>query len=294
MDIQEILSAFERYDGTYQREAVDAAIAQREAIIPHLIAILESVAADPPKFIDDDEDKPYYAHVYAAMLLGHFQAAEAHSAILNVFGLPEPYPEDLFGDLVTEQLPILLTRTCNGSLESIKALAVNPEAYVFSRTSTLQAIAYGVLEGWISREDALSWFESLLKGADPKSVTNDDQDFYNNVGFVMCDLCPTEVMETVRWAFEHEVMLLDFMLAYEDFEDAIASGPEKCLEDLRHKYERNSLDDIHGAMEWWACFQPDTFLPPPEIRPSEPSFTNSDFNMSAIPKKKKKKKFWDL
>jgi len=47
------------------------------------------------------------------MLLGHFQAAEAHPAILNVFGLPEPYPEDLFGDLVTEQLPILLTRTCN-------------------------------------------------------------------------------------------------------------------------------------------------------------------------------------
>jgi len=59
IDIQTRLSAFERYDGNYQREAVDVAIAQREAIIPHLIAILESVAADPPKFINDDEDKPY-------------------------------------------------------------------------------------------------------------------------------------------------------------------------------------------------------------------------------------------
>ncbi len=70
--INEILATLEFNDGVYQREAVDAAIALKKEIIPHLIDILERVLADPAKYLDEPR---YFAHIYAVMLLGTFQGA---------------------------------------------------------------------------------------------------------------------------------------------------------------------------------------------------------------------------
>jgi hypothetical protein len=286
MDIQTILATFERFDGTYQREAVEAAIAQREAIIPELITILETIAAEPDRFVDDED---YYAHIYAVMLLGHFQVTTAHPVILEVFSLPDPAPDKLFGDIITGQLPRILTNTCDGALEGIQALAKNPKAYLFCRSAALQAVSYSVLEGWISREAALHWFESFLKSADPATVTEDDIEFYISVGYVLCDLCPAEVMDTVHWAFEQEVLIDDFMLAKEDFEDALARGPDGCLAELKTSYERSSLADLHQVMAGWACFQPPRPVSPPPM-----SVPASRYPRSAPKTPKKKKKFWDL
>lgn len=44
------------------------------------------------------------------------------------------------------------------------------------------------------------------------------------------------------------------MTHYSDFEEALELGKDKCLEKLKTGLERNSLDDLHGAMSWWACF----------------------------------------
>ncbi|RME77118.1 MAG: DUF1186 domain-containing protein, partial [Chloroflexi bacterium] len=51
--IEEILAVLERHSGKYPREAIDAAIARREEIVPHLIRILEEVKADPAKYLAD-------------------------------------------------------------------------------------------------------------------------------------------------------------------------------------------------------------------------------------------------
>jgi len=46
------------------------------------------------------------------------------------------------------------------------------------------------------------------------------------------------------------------MIPYSKFEDALKLGKNKCLERLKIDLERHSLDDIHGSMSWWACFNP--------------------------------------
>ena len=43
MEISEILRRIERVSGHFKREAVEAVIAQREEITPHLLAILEDL-----------------------------------------------------------------------------------------------------------------------------------------------------------------------------------------------------------------------------------------------------------
>lgn len=283
MNIDEILAEFKYYDGTYKREAVEAAIAQRDEIIPHLITILEDLAADPQTYLDDSD---YYAQTYAAMLLGHFRAAEAHPTLLKVFSLPTPYPEQLFGDIITENLPAILALTCDGDLSGIKALAANTDAYLFCRGSATQAMTYAVVQGYISHEEALQWLVDFLKVDDPKAVTDDDQEFFISLGYSLCDLHPAAVMDTIRWAYDNGVLEDDFMLAFEDFEAAIKGRPEQSLKKLRENFERNSLKNVHKAMEWWASFQPQTPVKPsvPQIQTPKPKPM----------KTKKKKNFWDL
>ena len=141
MNISKILSDFQHYDGHYKRRQIDAAIKQKAEIIPELIKILEQVCADPDHYINDIR---YYAHIYALMLLGHFREHQSHAVILDLFSLPDDQPYDLFGDLVTENLPTILVRTCGVSVEGIKRLITNKSADEYCRNSAIQAMSYAV------------------------------------------------------------------------------------------------------------------------------------------------------
>ncbi len=54
MDIQEILIEFERNNGYFPREAVEAAIANRDAITPELLRIIEHTTKNADELEKDD------------------------------------------------------------------------------------------------------------------------------------------------------------------------------------------------------------------------------------------------
>ena len=280
MNIEEILAGLDIYDGKYQREHIEAALNQKEEIIPHLIAILEKVRDKPQKYTGDSD---HHAHVYALMLLGHWREAKAHQVIVDLSGLPTPFPYDLFGDITTEDLPIILLRTCDGSVEKIKELVTNKNADEYSRGSGITAIAYAVIEGIITREDALSFFGGLFT----KDEATEDSTFYSQLACSICDLYPEELMDIIQEAYDQE--LIDkFFVGFEEFQKALKDGKEKCLADLSESFSNRSLDDIHKSMEWWACFNRE------KDKPSVPEPPSFDYWNNPAPKPKKKKAFWDL
>ena len=280
MNIEEILAGLDIYDGKYQREHIEAALNQKEEIIPHLIAILEKVRDKPQKYTGDSD---HHAHVYALMLLGHWREAKAHQVIVDLSGLPTPFPYDLFGDITTEDLPIILLRTCDGSVEKIKELVANKNADEYTRGSGITAIAYAVIEGIITREDALSFFGGLFT----KDEATEDSTFYSQLACSICDLYPEELMDIIQEAYDQE--LIDkFFVGFEEFQKALKDGKEKCLADLSESFSNRSLDDIHKSMEWWACFNRE------KDKPSVPEPPSFDYWNNPAPKPKKKKAFWDL
>jgi hypothetical protein len=103
--ISDILESFKILDGIYKRQQIDAAIELKEEITPYLIKILKKVLNNPVEYIENEDN---YDHIYALL-----------------FSLPDEVPDNLFGDTVTEDLAIILYRTCGGSLELIKSLALN-------------------------------------------------------------------------------------------------------------------------------------------------------------------------
>jgi hypothetical protein len=282
MNIDEILAGFEIYEREYKHEHVEAALSQKEEIIPHLIAILEKVREDPQKYV---EDVDYFAYIYALMLLGHFKEPKAHQVIVDLFSLPDSIPDDLFGDTTTEDLPVILLRTCGGSLEGIKSLILNKNAYEFSRGSALTAMVYAVVEGLITREDALSFFGGLLTGDEASK----DSCFHSQLVCDICDLYPEELMDQIKEAFDKDLieeMWTDLRTIQKILEE---DDVEICLARLRENLSRKSLDDIHEHMSWWACFQPEEIKEPVLSKPYIPQFLAQPKTQS-----KKKKAFWEL
>jgi hypothetical protein len=167
-EISAILQALERHRGKYEREAVDAALARREEITPHLIHCLEMVAADPSVCL---EDKDYYLHIYAFMLLGHFQETRAHQAIVELFSLPDEIVDELFGDLTTEYLGMVLFRTCGGDFELIKSLILNRRANDWARGEAAQALVYAVAAGQLPRQEVLTFFSTLFTGDEAEPLS---------------------------------------------------------------------------------------------------------------------------
>ncbi len=244
--ISEILDTFRIFDGVYKREQIDAAVELREEITPHLIKILENVLNDPAKYTEDEN---LYDHIYSVMLLGHFRESKAHKVIIDLFSLPDDIPDKLFGDIGTSNLPTILLNTCGGSVEMIKAIVLNKDVDDYCRISALNAMAYAVVEGIIPREEVVTIFGSLFTGDETDEMSN----FWSLLASFVCNIYPEEVMDTIKQAYEDE-LIMSGMIRYEDFENALKDGKEKCLERLKIDHERHSLDNIHSSMSWWACF----------------------------------------
>jgi hypothetical protein len=248
MEIHEILQAFEIYDREYKRSAIDAAIARREEIIPHLIGVLENVLKDPEYYAD--RDRNYFAHIYAFILLGYFQETKAHDVIVDLASLPVDLPSELFGDSITGDLPIVLLRTCGGRIDRIKELILNKDAYEYSRGSALQALTYAVIEGYVTREEVLAFYQGLFTGDE----ASDTDSFHDALAICIHDLYPEELMATIEKAYEEELIHPGY-IGFGEFTKVLKTGKEKCLEKLRAQVERQQINDIHGYMDWWACFK---------------------------------------
>lgn len=241
-----ILESFNIYDGIYKREQIDAAINMKDEITPYLIEILENAHTDYEKYISDEN---LYDHIYALMLLGHFKEPKSHKVIVDLFSLPGDIPDKLFGDLTTSNLPIILLNTCGGSVELIKSLILNKDAYDYCRVSACQALAYAVIKEYVSRESVLELFGTVFIGEE----AGDMSDFWGIMADSVCALYPEEIIDVIQQGYE-DGLIMPGMTNYSDFEDALELGKDECLEKLKVDLERNSFEDIHDTMSWWACF----------------------------------------
>ena len=284
-NVTELLAAFRIFDGIYKREQVDAAIELKEEITPFLIEILEKVLANPDIYIENDD---LYDHIYSMMMLGHFRESKAHNVIIDLFSLPDEVSHELFGDLTTSDLPAILLRTCGGSIDRIRSMAADKDVDDYCRISALNAFAFAVVEGIVSREEVISFFGTLFTG----NETDEDSDFWGLLANFVCDLYPEELMDTIKKAYD-DGLIYPGMIQFEHFSKALEDGKDICLERLRTDIERQSLDDIHDSMSWWACFNEESQFysaQDPDDLINYTHLTDSDRSIHKIKKKRNKAK----
>jgi hypothetical protein len=246
--LEAILQALEHNTGVFPRQALEAAIAQREAITPFLLDVLDRAAQDIEWLVDDES---YMLHIYAMYLLAQFREVRAYPLVVAFFSIPGEITLDLTGDFVTESLGSVLASVSGGDMSLMMTLAENSQANEYVRNAAMRAMVCLVAQGIQPREKVMAYFQTLFRGGLEREYS------YAWAGLVNCcaGLYPEEVMEDIRQAFAND--LVDEMDIDLDWvERALARGKEAVLADLRKGRRYQLVNDTIKEMEWWACFKP--------------------------------------
>jgi hypothetical protein len=100
MEIQEIISKLETFDGTFPREALKAAIEKKEEITPILLDSLDNVIQDPEGYASKND---YTLHTHALYLLAQFREKQSYPLIQKFFSIPYLTLNRLVGSAHIEQ-----------------------------------------------------------------------------------------------------------------------------------------------------------------------------------------------
>lgn len=233
--MEELLADLDFWTGRTKIELVDEAIERWGAIVPHLLANLEMVIADPEGYLAEDHD----LLPYALLLLAHFREERAHPLMLSLFRLSGDFLHELLGDIKTTVLPAFLLRTCGGSLDGVKALVCDRNADQFVRWAAMEALCLAVVAGMADRGETIDFLAGLLSGdeAEPGSY------FWAGVANSLCDLYPDQVMDVVRTAYD-DGLIIPGTITLEDFERTLDWGLEDSLNHVRRELVWRVPDDI--------------------------------------------------
>jgi hypothetical protein len=244
-----ILREFEFYDGVYKRSAVEAAIQRREEITPHLLAILEDVIKNPPKYAD--KNLKYHSGFYAAILLSHFKEPKAHALFLEAFSLPGEIFHPIFDEFDPENLQIFLYQTYSGNIEVMKKVIQNQQANPHCRSAAAKGLVYCVAEGLADRQDVLMFLAGLFSA---EINASEENEFLSSVASCLNDLFPKSVMDVIHGAFE-KGLICRWMISEMDFDYTLeTSSPERCLQVMRKELKERTGKNLHRFSQERACF----------------------------------------
>ncbi len=247
MEITEIISQLEYNTGSFPKKAVEAAVENRDLIIPELLKALEGTTLNSEEFI---EKPAYFLHIYALFLLAQFKEKKAYPLIFKFFSIPGETPHDLTGDVSTEDLGRILACVCDGDTSLIESLVENPELDEYTRSSALESLLCLVLWGEISMETFNDYLKTLFRG---KISSEDDSYIWTGMTCCAVDIGLTELQDDIAKAFENG-LIDQFSIQPEDVSREIGTDKIKKIEDLKGLRHYSQIEDTVKELQWWACF----------------------------------------
>ena len=197
-----------------------------------------------------NEEEGLFDHIYAFHLLGIFSEESAHKTIIDIVSLPSDTVESMFGDIVTDDLAIVLCRTYD-DLSKIKALIEDKDAYIYVRNQAVDALAYLMAEGELSRDELMEYYKSLLVNLP------EDKENAQLLGTVICTICdtyPEELEDEIKKAFEAG-RVDECYIGFNSVERTLKENKQDLLSSFSDKICDCHLwyDDLH-ALKSLPCF----------------------------------------
>lgn len=246
MDVQEILSHLERIEDCFPEAAVQEAVTRRDDIIPSLLEVLEAVARDPESFASDPNRM---IHIYAMYLLAQFQEFRAYPLLVKIFSAPGELAFDLAGDVVTDDLGRILASVSDGDMSGMASLVENELANEYVRSAALDGLLTLVVCGRRSRDEVMTYFRGLFR-----TLERTPSMAWDSLAAACADLCPMEVAENLRQAYDEGLINPGF-ITWEEITEELAKGPQATLRRVENRY--TLINDVIEEMEWWPCFHED-------------------------------------
>ena len=199
MTIPEILNELEPYTGRFPMDALRAAVAQREAITPELLRLVEVIAANPAEAAKRGDSM---LPVFALYLLAQFREKRACPSIVKMFSAPGETSYDLVGGTVTEGLKKILASVYDGNPAPLRGLIENEEANEYVRDAAINAILVLERTGQMPRAEAVEYFRNLFRGRLQRTPSF----AWNGLACAVADLPAPELLAEVRQAYAEDLI----------------------------------------------------------------------------------------
>ncbi len=249
MDIDTILSAFTKSTGgTFPKAALQAAIAKKQEISPHLLTILEDAGRDIDAVAQKKND---YGFLYAMFLLAQFREREALQPLLRFFSTPGQTAIALTGDVVTESLGQLLAGVSAGDIAPIQTMIENSDIDPFVRAAGLEALLCLVAWGEASPPEVITYFSELLDGR----LEQQPSHVWNYLAEAVSRLCGPDLTANLMQAYD-KGLISPLYMNWTEAEKMLNRPVEENLKDLEKDAGLAAITDVIAEMENWACFRP--------------------------------------
>jgi uncharacterized protein YecA (UPF0149 family) len=268
MDVAEIMAELEYLGEAFPREAVRDAIANREAIIPELLAVLEKYAGNVEELVGRDD---YMLHLYAMYLLAQFREQRAYPLIVRFFSGPGDAIDEAVGDVVTDDLSRILASVSCGDDSLIKSLIENEEVNEWVRDAALRALVTLVTCDEKPREEVISYFHELFTGR----IKREFSQVWSGLVSCSADLYPEELYRDIEQCFEDDLVDPSFTDLGE-VQAWLKLDKEEALRRLKSHHWYTLITDTISDMQSWACFQP------PHEASSKAATEEADFMQSLL------------
>jgi hypothetical protein len=278
MDQIEIMNALRAPIDKYPREAVQAAMDQKDDIVSPLLDELKQALEDPEQYIERTYSS--FAIIHVIVLLGYHRVHEAQALIAALLRLPGEMPTELFGDALFEIVPQVLWQTAAGDTAEILELIRNREINEYCRTSAIAALMFGVADKTVPRNEAVTFLNGLFTKdeAEPDEAT-----VWSEVAWSLSDLWPGDSMDVLRKAYDEELIDPAF-ISMEDIDNDFQKGKEAMMSAFEERRLRDLAKSPHDELSRWSCFN----TSPSPVTPSFRDISVSNEKNRAAAKKKRK------
>lgn len=261
MELPDILTKLTTFTGSFPREALKAAVKNREEITPELLRILEEAYYWELDYGADRKDAECKSMscLYALFLLAQFRETRAYPLVIKLAHLPEPKLDALIGETMTEDLDRILASVCGGDTSLIEDLIEDPGPYEYVRGAGVAALQLLVATGDTPRDEIMAYYKKLFSGRLERSYSH----VWNKLIFCATRLHPEEVYDEIVAAYD-EGLAEDFFMSLNNVDTVRAMSREKVMGSLSTT-TLGYIKDSDKEMRYWACFNEDKKEPPKTI-----------------------------
>jgi len=248
MTTNEIIEALAYPGEVFPQQAVEEAVADREAVIPELLRVLNAAISSIAEIAAQDD---YMGHIFAMFLLAQFREEQAYQPLINLVSGEPMYVDEALGDVITEDLGKMLACVCNGDISLICGMIEDPNVTEYVRSAGLDALVILVARGIKTREEIMEYFLSLFQG----KLEREHGFIWGSLVCHCCDIYALEAADEIERAFTDNIVETE-LVTRKDVKRSLAQSKEKTLELLVNEPNCKLIDDTALEMSQWPCFQP--------------------------------------
>lgn len=222
-------------------QAIRAALAQKEEVVPVLLDRLKVL-------VDDPEGAPIdkVGDLVVLYLLAQHKEKRAFSYIMQLANLPEEWTELFFGDVKTEGLPSFIVSTYDGNLALIKDLIENESANVYCRVAALNSLLGLYVINQLSRDEIIEYYRYLLK-----THLIENECFATMLVDDILSFYPQELYKEVIDLIDKELVDTWYCGDKEAVDEKLALGMERCIEEeIRNDRYISPITDTETEVAW--------------------------------------------